>query len=156
MYKPHHNPLFESVMRSGRERHLEGAIARKDIRAMIRTLKNNKACWYALDQDFGYVNAVFAPFMGIPAATLVATSRIAKLTGCAVVPFFCQRLKDGSGYQLKLLPELENFPSGDDLADATRTNALIEAQVRQAPDQYLWVHRRFKNRPNRDEYIYKR
>jgi KDO2-lipid IV(A) lauroyltransferase len=94
--------------------------------------------------------------MGIPAATLVATSRIAKLTGCAVVPFFCQHLKDGSGYQLKLLPELENFPSGDDLADATRTNALIEAQVRQAPDQYLWVHRRFKNRPNRDEYIYKR
>ncbi len=148
MYKPHRNPLFEAVMRRGREAQFASAINRNEIRQLIKTLKQGHTCWYALDQDFGQNNAVFAPFFGNPAATLTATSRIAKMTGCGVIPFFCRRREDGSGYQLTLLPALEQFPSGDDLADTTLTNSLIEAEIRKAPAQYLWMHRRFKSQPD--------
>ena len=103
MYKYHRNPLFEAVMKDGRERRFLGAIERSDVRSMLKTLKAGHACWYALDQDFGTINAVFAPFFGIQAATLTSTSRIAKMTGAVVVPFFARRLEDGSGYQLTLL-----------------------------------------------------
>jgi len=151
MYKPHRNPLFEAVMRDGRERQFESAIDRNDIRVLIKTLKKGGTCWYALDQDFGYQNAVFAPFFGNQAATLVATSRIAKMTGCEVIPFFTHRREDGSGYQLTLLPPLENFPSGDDQADAALTNRLIENEIRKAPAQYLWMHRRFKSQPGGED-----
>ncbi len=156
MYKYHRNPLVHYVMKYNRERGILGAIERSDILTLIRTLKAGNVCWYALDQDFGTFYAVFAPFFGIQTATLTATSRIAKITGAAVVPFFVRRLDDGSGYQLTFLPALEDFPSGDDLADATRTNALIEAEVRKAPDQYLWVHRRFKSRPEGEADVYRR
>ncbi|MBI3772464.1 MAG: LpxL/LpxP family Kdo(2)-lipid IV(A) lauroyl/palmitoleoyl acyltransferase [Gammaproteobacteria bacterium] len=156
MYKPHRNPLFEAVMRGSRERQFERAIDRNDIRDLIRTLKQGHTCWYALDQDFGTINAVFAPFFNIPAATLTATTRIARMTGCAIVPFFVHRLDDGSGYQLTIQPPLEHFPSGDDLTDTTRTNALIEKEVRKAPAQYLWTHRRFKNRPAGEVNAYQR
>lgn len=156
MYKYHRNPLVHYMMEYNRERGILGAIERSDIRTLIRTLKAGNVCWYALDQDFGFINAVFAPFFGIQAATLTATSRIAKITGALVVPFFVRRLDDGSGYQLTFLPALENFPSGDDLADATRTNALIEAEVRKAPEQYLWAHRRFKSRPEGEADVYRR
>jgi len=156
VYKYHRNPLFEAVMKKGRERHFLSAIERSDIRTMIRTLKQGDTCWYALDQDFGTINAVFAPFFGIKAATLTATSRIAKMTGAAVVPYFVHRLEDGSGYQLSLLPALENFPSGDAQADATLTNQLIETEVRKAPAQYLWMHRRFKSRPDGEDDVYRR
>ena len=154
MYKYHRNPLFHSMMKHSRERWIQGAIERSDVRTLVRTLRAGHVCWYALDQDFGTINAVFAPFFGIPAATLTATSRIAKMTGAAVVPFFVRRLEDGGGYQLTFLPALENFPSGDDLADTTRTNALIEAEVRKAPAQYLWTHRRFKSRPEGEADVY--
>lgn len=155
MYKYHRNPLFEAVMRRSRERRFLGAIERSDVRAMMRKLKDGQVCWYALDQDFGTVNAVFAPFFGVPAATLTSTSRIARITGAAVVPFFVRRLQDGAGYQLTLLPALEGFPSGDDLADAVRTNKLIEEEVRKAPGQYLWMHRRFKSRPPGESDVYR-
>ena len=156
MYKYHRNPLFETVMKDGRERRFLGAIERSDVRTMLKTLKQGQACWYALDQDFGTINAVFAPFFDIPAATLTSTSRIAKMTDAAVVPFFVRRLENGSGYQLTLLPALDNFPSGDNQTDATRTNALIETEVRKAPSQYLWMHRRFKSRPEGEEDVYRR
>ncbi len=154
VYKYSRNPLFHAVMKGSRARRFEGAIERSDIRSMLKVLKQGHNCWYALDQDFGYQNAVFAPFMGVPAATLTATSRIARLTGCKVVPFFVRRLPGAQGYRLTLLPALDDFPSGDDLADATRTNALIEAQVRKAPEQYLWMHRRFKSRPEGEAEVY--
>lgn len=156
MYKPHRNPLFEAVMRGSRERQFERALDRNDIRDLIRTLKQGHTCWYALDQDFGTINAVFAPFFNVPAATLTATTRIARMTDCAIVPFFVRRLDDGSGYQLTIQPALENFPSGDELTDTTRTNALIEQEVRKAPAQYLWTHRRFKSRPPGEANVYQR
>ena len=147
MYREHRNPLFEAVMRSRREEHFECAHERKDIRAIIGSLKQGMALWYAPDQDYGRKHSVFAPFFGVPAALITATARFAKISGAPVVPFFQQRLADGSGYVLRILPQLEGFPSGDDVEDATRINSIIEKEIRQQPEQYLWVHRRFKTRP---------
>jgi KDO2-lipid IV(A) lauroyltransferase len=154
MYKRHRNPLFEAVMKHSRELHFQAAIQRHDVRGLVRALKQNKACWYAPDQDFGPRHSVFAPFMGINAATLAAPSRLAKMSGARVVPFFPMRRSDGRGYRLTILPPLDNFPSDDEVADATRINAIIEQQVRRAPDQYLWLHRRFKTRPQGEPGLY--
>jgi KDO2-lipid IV(A) lauroyltransferase len=154
MYRRHENPLFEAVIKHSRETHLNHLISRKDLRGMIRALRAGNVVWYAPDQDFGRHNSVFAPFFGIPASTLVTTSKLARLSGAPVVPFFSQRLDDDSGYRLILQPALEDFPSDDDVTDATRINAIIEAQIHKAPDQYLWLHRRFKTRPLGEPGLY--
>lgn len=147
MYRPHNNPLFEQIQGRARSRQSAGAIRRGDIRATVRTLKRNRAVWYAPDQDFGRRQSVFVPFMGQPAATLTATSRLAKMSGAAVVPMTQERLPGGAGYRVILEPPLEGFPSGDDETDGRRLNAVFERWVRRRPADYLWVHRRFKTRP---------
>lgn len=154
MYRKHDNPLFEAVTKHSRETHLEKIISRHDMRSMVRALREGTVVWYATDQDFGPRNSVFAPFFGVQTASLVMTSKLARLSGAPVVPFFSQRLEDDSGYRLILKPALDNFPSGDDVADAGRINAIIEQQVRKAPDQYLWLHRRFKTRPPGEPGLY--
>ncbi len=154
LYRKHKNPLFESTMKQARERHFDKAIPRDDMRGMIRSLKDNMPVWYAPDQDYGREKSVFAPFFGIPAATITATSRLAKSSGAAVVPFFQRRLPDGSGYALRLYPALEGFPSDDLQEDARRVNQIIEEQIRSMPEQYLWVHRRFKTRPEGAPALY--
>jgi len=154
VYRPHENPVIEYLMKQSRERHAEKAIPRDEIRSMVRSLKQNKLLWFASDQNYGHKNSVFANFFGVPCATNTAILRLAQLSGAAVVPFFTQRLEHHQGYQVILKPRLENFPSGDDLEDATRMNQLIEEQVRLAPAQYLWVHRRFKDRPVGEERWY--
>ena len=157
MYKRHRNPLFEAVMRKNRLRHLAGLIEHRNVRDFIRALKDGKVCWYAPDQDFGKKGtSVFAPFMGVQTATLTAASRIAKMSNAAVIPFFPRRRLDGTGYDLFILPPLENFPSGDDVQDATTINEIISEQVILAPDQYLWLHRRFKSRPAGESRLYRK
>ncbi|RKZ38447.1 MAG: lipid A biosynthesis acyltransferase [Gammaproteobacteria bacterium] len=153
-YRPHENPLIEHFMKKSRESHAEKAIPREAVREMLRSLKRNKALWFATDQNFGHKHSVFAPFFGIPAATNIATSRLAKISGAVVVPFFVQRLEEHQGYKVILQPALDHFPSGDSLKDAIRINQLIEAQILKAPEQYLWVHRRFKDRPPGEEKVY--
>jgi KDO2-lipid IV(A) lauroyltransferase len=156
MYRPHENPVLEHVQRSNREAHFERAIPRDDPRAMLRSLKQNKAVWYAPDQNYGHKHSVFAPFFGVPAATSTATARLARVSGAAVVPFFPIRRGDGRGYDLTLLPALEDFPSDDVAADTARINRLIEDHVRKAPEQYLWAHQRFKDRPAGSPALYAR
>jgi len=148
MYREHNNPLFDAVMRKRRESYFDATHERKDVRGTLRSLKANKAVWYAADQDYGRQHSVFAPFFGVPAALITATARLSKLSGAPVVPFFQTRREDGSGYDLKLLPAIENFPSEEDVADATLLNHIIEEEIRLQPAQYLWVHRRFKTRPD--------
>ncbi len=143
-YRQHENPLIEHFMKKSRESHAEKAIPRDAVREMLRSLKQNKALWLATDQNFE--QGVFTPFFGIAAATNTAASRLAHISNAKVVPFFMQRIAD-QGYKIILQPALENFPSGDKEQDALRMNQLIEEQVRKAPEQYLWVHRRFKTRP---------
>jgi len=154
LYRSHKNPLFEAIMHQARSTHFEKAIPRNDMRGMIKSLKANTPVWYAPDQDFGRKNAVFVPFFNIPAATITSTSRLAKITGAQVVPFFQQRLPHDQGYQLNLLPALDNFPCGDDKIDTRRINEIIEQQIRKQPEQYLWVHRRFKTRPEGESGLY--
>lgn len=154
VYRAHENPVVETAMRRAREHNFDKAIPRGDIRGLIRSLKNDMPVWYAVDQNYGHKDSVFAPFFGIPAATTTATSRLAKMTGAQVVPFFQVRLPDAQGYRIELLPALQDFPSADWAADTCRINALIEQQVRKAPEQYLWVHRRFKDRPDAQARYY--
>ena len=151
MYKRHRNPAFESVMKQARETQFELAIQQQDIRQMLRSLKQNHAVWYAPDQDLGRIRSVFAPFMGVPAATLTAPARLTKMSNAKVVPFFPARKPDNSGYVLTILPALEDFPVDDDVANATRINSIIETQIKKAPEQYLWLHRRFKSRQSDDD-----
>lgn len=156
MYRKHNNPLFEAVIKQSRETHLEGLIERHDMRRMIRLLRDGQVVWYAPDQDFGTHSSVFAPFFGIQTSTLVMTSKLAKVSGAPVLPFFSQHTEDNRGYRLIIRPPLEDFPSGDDVADAARVNAIIEEQVRKAPEQYLWLHRRFKTRPPGEAPFYEK
>ncbi len=156
IYRPHENPLFERIMSANRERRYGKAMAREDMRGMIRSLKAGYAVWYASDQNYGHKHSVFAPFFGVECATNTSTSRIAKISGAPVVPFFTTRLPHARGFLLHFGPALEDFPSGDALADATRLNALIEAHVRRFPEQYLWMHRRFKDHPEGGQDRYTR
>ncbi|WML91793.1 LpxL/LpxP family Kdo(2)-lipid IV(A) lauroyl/palmitoleoyl acyltransferase [Thiothrix lacustris] len=146
IYRPHQNPLIEWRVARLRSKRYGKAISRDNIRDMLRSLQQGHVVWYAQDQNFGHKNAVFAPFFGVEAATNTATSRLSKLGKAQVVPFFT--LRTATGYQLRFLPALENFPSEAILDDTTRINNLIEQQVREFPAQYLWTHRRFKDDPS--------
>ena len=155
MYREHKNAAFDRVMKSARIKHFGKAIPRGDLRGVLRSLQDNVPVWYAPDQDYGREQSVFVPFFGIPAASITATSRLARISGAAVVPFFQNRLPDARGYQLTLYPALECFPGESVEADTRRINKIIEARIREHPGQYLWVHRRFKNRPEGEPDVYK-
>ena len=143
MYRTHENPLFERVMRASRQRLSENPIRRDDVRGLLRSLRQGHAVWYAPDQAYRGKNAADVGFFGVPAATNLATTRLAQTSGAPVLPFFSVRTPAGR-YRLIVKPALENFPGTSASEDAARMNALIEETVREAPEQYLWVHRRFK------------
>ena len=153
-YQELRNKLSDRVLKKAREKYCDTMIHRHDTRGFIRALKAGRVVWYAPDQDPGRKNSVFAPFFGIQANTLTATTKLAKLTGAAVMPFNIRRLADAQGYRLVIEPALENFPGENETADATRLNAIIESQVREHPEQYLWIHRRFKARPAGEAAVY--
>lgn len=155
MQRDHNNKLFNAVMTRSREGRFGVALGRKDLRGLLRRLQMNRIVWYAPDQDFGRKNSVFAPFFGVPAATITATARIARSSRAPVIAISHFRREDGSGYDIYFEPALENYPSGDDVTDATLTNAVLESQIRRYPDQYLWMHRRFKSRPEGEADFYK-
>ena len=147
VYRPNDNLVIDRLINQGRGNYLKGNVPRSDIRQMIRLLRNGEVLWYAPDQDYGIAHAVFVPFFGIPAATITATSRIARMGKARVIPTAHYRLPGGR-YQIEFGPPLENFPSGDDEADTARINPTIEHYVRKHPEQYLWVHKRFKHQPD--------
>ncbi|UCE89782.1 MAG: hypothetical protein JSW10_02825 [Pseudomonadota bacterium] len=153
-YKRAHNRLFETVLSASRHRVFGGLVRSTDIRDIVRKLKRGEIVWMAPDQDFGPRRSVFAPFMGVPTATLNVIARIAQLADVPTVPFYSERLPGTQGYLLRIGPMFENFPSGDEVADATRINQAIEEQVRRTPEQYLWAHRRFKTRPPGEPDVY--
>lgn len=152
MYREHDSPAMEWAVLRGRLRYAAAMFTKDELRASVRHLKQGGLLWYAPDQDMLGKDTVFVPFFGIPAATITATHQLARLTGCAVVPFFHRR--EGGRYVLRIAPALTDFPSNDAAADTARVNAAIEAMVREAPAQYLWVHRRFKRRPPGEDPVY--
>ena len=143
-YRPFKNCLFDHVMLKGRSRHYPSVINRKDIRSALKSLKKGNVIWYAPDQDYGLKHSVFVPFFGINAATITATARIADFNKSAVIFFSHYRKDDNSGYELRFSKKLENYPTGEPQADASTINKLIEEAIREKPEQYLWLHRRFK------------
>ena len=156
VYRPQNNPLLDMLIYRCRQTIYQHQIDHDDMRGLIRHLKNGRAIWYSPDQDFGLKQGVMAPFFGVPAATVTAHRRLLKMTKAAAIPLYFYRDGDISNPQYKVLiePALENFPSDDELADATLTNQIIEAQLRIAPTQYMWFHRRFKTRPQGYEKLY--
>ena len=150
MYRPSNNPLIDQLMRRCRGQSTADLITKRGIRQLLKVLKENRPVWYAADQAYSRKGTVLVPFFGEPAATNAAVSQIARLSGAPVVPFFPARINNGSSYKLEVLPALEDFPSGDDAADAARLSEVMEVLIRKAPEQYYWVHRRFKGRP--DDY----
>lgn len=152
MYREHDSPVLERAVLAGRLRYASRMFTREELRAAIRHLKGGGALWYAPDQDMLGKDTVFAPFFGLPAATITATHQLARLSGAAVVPFFHRR--EGARYRLRIGAPLADFPSADVEADTARVNAAIEAMVREAPAQYLWVHKRFKRRPPGEPPLY--
>ena len=154
VFKRAHDPLFNALMVHYRSRMGNELIETKNVRAIIRGIKNGHATWFGPDQDFGDQDIVFTPFLGGIASTLTATAKIAGMTGAPVIPFYPVRLDHGKGYKLIVLPALENFPSDDIEADSARVNKTIEDMVYDCPEQYLWSHKRFKTQADRRTNIY--
>ena len=145
VYRPHQNPVIEQLVAHLRSKRYGLAISRDNIRTMLQSLKQGFAVWYAQDQHFDQKNSLFIPFFGVDAATNTATSRLASLGKAQVVPFFTLRTENG--YLLRFLPALQDFPSESVHTDTAQINRLIEQQVLEFPEQYLWTHRRFKTSP---------
>ena len=143
VFRPTKNALLAHTMFTSFTHH-GNPIPHDDIRAMIRALKHNGAVWYAPDQSYRNKGAAMVNFFGIAAATTTATSRLARISGAAVLTYFPERLPGCAGYRVVIGPAFENFPSGDVIHDVERFNQLLEAHIRKVPEQYLWMHRRFK------------
>lgn len=158
MYREHGNPVFDFIQRSGRERHnLDSlAVEREDVRGMLKLLRAGRAIWYAPDQDYGTKQSLFVPLFGIPAATVTATTKFARLGRARVIPFTQRRLADGSGYRLVVHPPLADFPGESEEADCLRINQWVEGVLSECPEQYLWAHRRFKSRPEGAAPLYEK
>lgn len=146
MYKRHKNPLMEEVITRGRS-DWSTPVERKKLREIVRKLRKNFIVWYGPDQDFGKKNAVFVPFFNQTAATITATSKMVALNNSPILALQQRRNADNSGYTITVVP-VEGFPSGDETEDARLMNRAIETAVREAPSQYMWVHKRFKTQPD--------
>ncbi|MCE8024262.1 MULTISPECIES: LpxL/LpxP family Kdo(2)-lipid IV(A) lauroyl/palmitoleoyl acyltransferase [Halomonadaceae] len=154
VYRPHNNPLFDRFMTRARSRIFGEAIDRHDLRGVVRRIKAGHIVWYSPDQDFGRDVSVFAPLFGIEAATIRLTAKIARMTGAPVVPLMFHRNPDDRTYTIECHPALEDFPSGDEVRDARQVNAFIERAIGKHPEQYMWLHRRFKTRPEGEPELY--
>ena len=155
MYRYNKNPVLEWLQVRGRRHYYRGVIERRDTRAVLQALKSGRAVWYAADQDYGKKHSVFAPFFGIEAATITATGRFAGLNDSPVVMVSHHRDYDARSWTISFGPPIEGIPTGNDQNDACRINQVVEAEIRKHPEQYLWLHRRFKSRPEGEPQIYR-
>ena len=156
MYQMQSNPVFEEAVLRGRVRFGNGKLfSRWDgARSVIRAVREGHHFFNLPDMDFGAKDAAFVPFFGVPAATLLAPSRMAKSLGMVVQPVVTEVLPGGQGYRVRFLEPWSDFPTDDALADTARMNRWIEDEVRRMPAQYLWVHKRFKTRPKGEPSLY--
>ena len=156
IYQAQSNPVFDAAVRKGRQRFGGSELfTRQDsAKPLIRAIRHQGLGFFNLpDMDFGIKDAAFVPFFGVPAATLLAPSRMARMLGMTVQPVLAEMLPHG-GWRVRFLPPLPSWPTDDALADTLHMNRWIEAEVRRCPAQYLWVHKRFKTRPVGAEALY--
>jgi KDO2-lipid IV(A) lauroyltransferase len=156
IYAKQKNPAFNALLLSGRTRfgHQRAISRQEGVRPALAALKEGIPFYYLPDLDYGPRDAIFVPFFAASAATITGLSRMTRITGAHVLPCVTRMLRGGAGYELHCYPAWENFPSGDDAADARRMNAFIEERVREMPEQYFWTHKRFKTRPAGDAKWY--
>jgi KDO2-lipid IV(A) lauroyltransferase len=147
LYRSSRDPFIDEILKRLRHKSVPLLIPKQNMRAMVRALRQGIPVWYAPDQSYRRTMSALLPFCGEPAMTNTALSEIVRLGRAAVVPLLPRRLPDGRGYVLEIFPALDDFPGESPEADALRVNALIETQIREIPEQYYWIHRRFKDRP---------
>lgn len=157
VYRPQRNTLFNATILAGRDRHADNHIKKTNPRALIKAVRRGEIVWYAPDQDEGENNSVYASFFSQTASTINATATLARITGAPVFFYGQRRKPDDSGYIVSITGPLNDFPSGDDVTDATAVNKQIESAIRLEPTQYYWFHRRFKTQANKERgALYKR
>lgn len=157
IYQRQSNAVFDARMRAGRLRFGNAEIFSRHEKALplVRAIKRGAVFLNLPDMDFGAKDAAFVPFFGVPAATLLAPARMAASMRLAVQPVIAEMLPGGQGYRVRFLPAWRDFPGADDEVAATRRiNAFIEGEIERVPAQYLWVHRRFKTRPEGQAKLY--
>ncbi len=155
LYRDPNNPVIAALLRKHRTAWAKRAISMNDLAGLVRALKEGDTVWYAPDQGKWTPQAMMLPFFGEPAITNTSTAKLAEMTGAAVMQFYPKRLPDGT-YLLRILPPLDGFPGGAAAADTLRITRGLEQAVREAPEQYLWVHRRFKGRKGEPDFYARR
>ena len=156
VYSRQKNPVFDQVLLRGRTRFVTPVLfSRQDgIRPVVKAIRDGLPFYYLPDMDFGERDSIFVPFLGVQAATITGLARLARLAGAVVVPAVTRQLAGSQGYELRFYPAWENYPTGDVADDTRRMNAFIEDRVREMPEQYYWVHKRFKTRPPGEQSLY--
>lgn len=149
VYRKNRSEFMTEVLRTGRERSADRTIEKRDIKEMVRSLRQGRLVWYAPDQSYNRKGSVVLPFFGVPTMHTTATSTLARLGKAIVLPYFSRRTSDGQ-YVLSVLPPLTDIPSDDPVEDTKKYIAVLEDYVRRCPEQYFWIHRKFKDLP--EEY----
>ncbi len=147
VFRRNRSEFITELQRSGRERSVDRTIEKRDIKQMVRSLRQGRAVWYAPDQSYNRKGAEVIEFFGVPCMHTTATSTLARLGRAAVIPFLPLRKPDGT-YVFTLLAPFEDFPGDDPVADTVRYVAVLEDHIRKAPEQYFWIHRKFKDLPD--------
>ena len=147
IYSRQKNPVLDDIFLKARTRFGDPVLVSRQegLRAVVRTIRAGHPFYFLPDMDFGARDSIFVPFFGVPTATITALPRIAALTGATILPVITRQV--GDGYEVRIYPPWENYPTGDLEADVRRMNAFIEERVREMPEQYFWAHKRFKTRP---------
>ncbi|WP_190600661.1 lipid A biosynthesis acyltransferase [Candidatus Vesicomyidisocius sp. SY067_SCS001] len=152
VYRPQNNALFDNQMQKIFTRHGSTMIKAKDTKTLIRVLKSGLPIWYTHDQDLGIKISIFAPFFNIQTATIKATEKLASIDNTVVIPLSFTR--QYTTYTLEFSPALTNYPITNSQQNAQLTNQILQQQILKAPEQYLWIHRRFKTKPNNESSFY--
>jgi KDO2-lipid IV(A) lauroyltransferase len=155
MYKLQRNPLMNEIMNEGRGRNVDLLFSKDNVRDMMRELKSGSVVWYASDQKYAGKSSALIPFFGVPAMTNTAISRIAAKTGATVLPYFCRRVPGRKPrYVASIGAPIRGFDGADAVSDVRRFVRILEAYIRECPEQYWWIHKRFKDRPDSLPDIY--
>lgn len=154
MYSEQKNKVFDAALRRARLRFGEPLLVTRQqgLRPVLKALKEKKPFYYLPDMDFGAKDAVFVDFFGVKTATVTAMARLAQITGAKIIPLITRQTSEG--YEARFYPAWDDYPTEDAEADARRMNAFLEERVREMPDQYFWVHKRFKTRPEGEANFY--
>jgi len=146
VFRRNRSPFITELQRSTRERAAADSIEKRDIKKMVRSLREGRPVWYAPDQSYDRKGSALVDFFGTPSMHTTATSTLARLGDAVTLPFFPRRLENGH-YVHRIFPPLQNFPSGDAVEDTRQYVRVLEEHIRRCPEQYFWIHRKFKNLP---------